>query len=719
VGLEFLLYVFMVKRTTMSKHTSAIEYRIGIFILLIGIPLLIWQAFPANQQGITETEFLAIHNLMETFSIIVSALIFFTVYGTRDTTRSLKVIVLGSAFLGAALFDTFHFLSYIGMPDFFSPNSPNKSILFWLAARIMVGIGILLYVIWPWQSQSNAINYQRTLSITLIIVLVLSLTILFYPHALPTMFTTGVGLSDIKIMMEWLVFGMYLLSAGILYRKRHSNDKFNIKYLMLALMLMAFGELFFTIYTHVSNTANLLGHVYKVFGYYFLYRAIFSETVRQPFQQIQKMLSHDELTGLPSRAAFQQRLEQTIEAARREESTCSVLLLGLDHFKTVNATLGHERGDLLLMAVAERIRNSLPASAFVARFSGDMFSILLKNGDIKMASRLGKILLTAMEDEFNLGADVLEIGASVGVVSYPHDGDSVSVLLRNADVSLHKAKSEGRNCMVLFSKDLSETINRHALVESRMKHALDKNEFSLHFQPKIDIGSGQIDGWEALLRWNSPELGTVSPAEFIPVAEQSGLILQIGDWVLRQASRQAAEWKREGYLAGAIAVNLSARQFRQKDLPDKIKTFLHDASIDPADITLEITESDIMDNPSMASAMLDDLKRVGIYAAIDDFGTGHSSLNYLKTFPISWLKIDRSFIRDIPNDENDVAIVRSIISLGHSLGLKVIAEGVETMEQYEYLRSINCDAIQGYYYSRPLPPDECLEFMAARRKAAS
>ena len=389
--------------------------------------------------------------------------------------------------------------------------------------------------------------------------------------------------------------------------------------------------------------------------------------------------------------------------------------MGLDHFKTVNATLGHERGDLLLMAVAERILSVLPSSAFVARFSGDMFSILLTTGDIKHARRLGKILLTAMEDEFNLGADVLEIGASLGIVSFPQDGDTVSVLLRNADVSLHKAKMEGRNCMVVFSHDLSESVNRHALVESRMKHALDRNEFSLAYQPKIDISSGRIGGWEALLRWQSPELGAVSPVEFIPVAEQSGLILQIGDWVIHETCRQVAEWKSKGLHTGAIAVNLSARQFRQKDLPEKIEKILEAAGVNAGDITLEITESAIMDNPTSTSAMLDQLEQLGVYAAIDDFGTGHSSLSYLKTFPIRWLKIDRSFICDIPTDENDVAIVRSIIGLGHSLGLKVVAEGVETEEQLDYLRSIQCDAIQGYYYSRPLPPDECVAFIEAER----
>jgi len=697
--------------TSRTKHDADLTYLVGYAFLILGFPLLVWQIFPENQLAINQADFLVAHSMMETFSVIVSALIFFTVYGTRDTTHSLRTMVLGCAFFATAMFDTFHFLSYISMPDFITPNSPNKSILFWLAARFSVGFGLLLYVAWPWANNTHSRWTRLVYLVSFIVIISVSSLILFLPDHLPAMFVTGTGLSEIKIYLEWLVFSIYILTAVILYRHRNETNKFNVKYLMLALLLMALGELFLTMYTRVSNTANLIGHIYKVTGYFFLYRAIFSETVRLPFLQITKMLAHDELTGLASRSAFNELLSKEINAAKQEQTGCAVILMGLDHFKTVNATLGHERGDLLLMAVAERIHGIVPANVTVARFSGDMFSILLKNGDIKQATELGDKLLAAMGEEFNLGRDVLEIGASLGVVSYPQDGETVSDLLRNVDVSLHKAKAEGRNCMVVFSHDLSETVNRYALVESRMKHALERDEFSLVYQPKIDIATGKIGGWEALLRWQSPELGAISPVEFIPVAEQSGLILQIGDWVLAEACRQVAEWKANGCYSGAIAVNLSARQFCQKDLPKKIERILSEAGINADDITLEITESDIMDNPAQTSIMLDQLEKLGVYAAIDDFGTGHSSLSYLKTFPIRWLKIDRSFICDIPSDENDVAIVRSIVSLGHSLGLKVIAEGAETQEQIDYLRSINCDSVQGYFYSRPLPPDECVSRM--------
>jgi EAL domain-containing protein (putative c-di-GMP-specific phosphodiesterase class I) len=336
-----------------------------------------------------------------------------------------------------------------------------------------------------------------------------------------------------------------------------------------------------------------------------------------------------------------------------------------------------------------------------------MFSILLRQTNVHEATQFGYDVLKRMESAFKVGNDNIEIGASMGIVVYPEDGESTTDLIRHADVSLHKAKSEGRNCIVVFSRELSESINRRAVISSCLKQAIYKDEFHLLYQPKVDLLTGKICGWEALLRWNSPSLGNVSPVEFIQVAEESGLILEIGDWVLRSACKQIKSWQEEGLCMGSVAVNLSARQFRQKDLVDKISTILQEENVKASDITLEITESAIMDNPSSTASMLEQLAILGIYTAIDDFGTGHSSLSYLKTFPIRTLKIDRSFIRDIPEDENDLAIVHSILSLGKSLGLSVVAEGVETQEQLDYLRMEKCGFIQGYLYSRPLPPKEC------------
>jgi len=487
---------------------------------------------------------------------------------------------------------------------------------------------------------------------------------------------------------------------------------------MLTLLLMAAGELFFIVYVEVNSTASLIGHAYKVFAYYFLFRAIYAEAVSRPFRQMQHMLTHDDLTGLPNRTAFNDKLNLAVARAR-QDAPCAVLLLDLDRFQNVNDTLGHEHGDLLLVSVAGRIRTSLPEAAFMARFSGDEFVILLENTTTEGAKQVGQDLLQAMGREFDLGNDRLGINASLGIVSYPEYGESASVLMRYADLALHRAKLAGRNCLVMFSHDLSDEIQRRVLLESRLKQALARSELALHYQPKLDIRSGRLMGWEALLRWQSPELGEVGPAEFIPVAEQSGLILPIGEWVLREACRQMRAWQDLGLAAGSMAVNLSMRQFRQKDLTGAISAALSDAGLAPGDLELEITESLIMDDLASAATVLAELEQLGIRIAVDDFGTGYSSLSYLKTFSIQCLKIDRSFIRDIPGDENDTAIVRTIIALANNLGLIVVAEGVETDAQRAYLLANHCDQAQGYLFSRPLPAEDCIELMRTGLHRAS
>lgn len=691
----------------------------GILLLSASIPLLLWQAFPANQLTLSAPAFLAVHSMMEIFAVIVAALVFFTGHGVQETLRSIRSVALGCAFLAVALFDTLHFLSYIGMPDLVSPNSPHKSILFWLCGRLAAGVGLLAYVLLPETPATRVPASRYGWMVVLLLLGSLSYGLLASPHAIPAMYVMGEGLTPLKVALEWGVFGLYLAIAVLLYLRRTRITHCDFESLMLALLLMAAAELFFVVYVQVSSTANLLGHTYKVFAYYFLYRAIYAEAVSRPFRQMRHMLTHDDLTGLPNRTAFGERLNQSVLTCN-EAAPCNVMLLDLDHFQNVNDTLGHEYGDLLLVAVAERIRTSLPPSAFLARFSGDEFVILLENTSAEQAKQVGQTLLDAMGREFDIGNDRLGISVSIGIVSYPADGESASVLMRYADLALHRAKSAGRNCFRVFSHDLSEEIQRRVLLEARLKQALEHKELTLHYQPKLEIRTGRLIGWEALLRWQSAELGMVSPEEFIPVAEHTGLILPIGDWVVREACRQMRAWQDAGLLAGTMAVNLSTRQFRQKDLAEEVSAALRDTGLAASDLELEITESSIMDNLATAATVLTELERLGLRIAVDDFGTGYSSLSYLKSFPIHCLKIDRSFIRDIPGDENDTAIVRTIIALAGSLGLTVVAEGVETDAQLAYLRTNHCDQAQGYLFSRPLPPDDCIRLMRAglRRVAA-
>ncbi len=690
----------------------------GMLLIAMSIPLLVWQAVPANQLTISNPTFLAAHSMMEIFAIIVAALVFITGHGAQETARSIRAMVLGCAFLAVALFDILHFLSYLGMPDLISPNTPHKSILFWLCGRFAAGLGLLAYVLLPETPAARFPASRYGWIGVLLLVGAFSYGLLVSPDIVPAMYVIGQGLTPLKVTLEWGVFSLYIAVAVLLYLRRTRITHCDTESLMLALLLMAAGELFFIVYVNVSSTANMLGHAYKVFAYYFLYRAIYAEAVSRPFRQMRHMLSHDELTGLPNRAAFNDKLNLAM-ARTRQDAPCAVLLLDLDHFQNVNDTLGHEQGDLLLVAVAQRIRASLPKAAFMARFSGDEFVILLENASAERAKQVGQTLMQAMAEEFDIGNDRLEISASIGIVTYPADGESASVLMRYADLALHRAKSSGRNCLMLFSRDLSDELQRRVLLEARLKHALARKEFVLHYQPKLEIRSGRLMGWEALLRWQSPELGAVSPEEFIPVAEQSGLILPMGNWVLREACRQMREWQNQGLQAGSMAVNLSTRQFRQKDLAEEISIVLRETGLSPADLELEITESSIMDSMASAAVVLAELERLGIRIAVDDFGTGYSSLSYLKTFSIHCLKIDRSFIDDIPGDDNDTAIVRAIITLARSLGLTVVAEGVESESQLAYLKANHCDQAQGYLFSRPLPPDECVSLMHAGPRRAT
>ena len=688
-----------------------VSYWIGGALLLLSIPLLIWQSFPANQITLSVSGFLALHSLAETFSIVVAALIFFTAYGTRAAMRSLRSVAVGCAFLGVAVFDTLHFLSYVGMPDLVSANSPHKSIWFWLYGRVAAGLALLAYVLVPESHVDRPAVFRVLFAMTLLAVAGLSLPVLVAPQAMPGMFVDGVGLTPLKIGAEWGVFAVYIATAVLIYARRKIIAHGDTSSLLLALLLMAAGELFFTMYITVNSTANLLGHVYKVVAYYFLYRALYSEVVRQPYVRIQNMLTHDELTGLHSRTAFNEELAQCIESHREGSEGCALLLFGLDRFKNVNATLGHERGDLLLRAVAGRLRQALPEDAFIARVGGDNFAVLLRQVTVEQARHVGENLLKAMDQSFEIGEDRIAVSASIGIVNYPSDGNTASLLLRHAELSMHRAKRAGRDCLAVFSQELAQEVERRARIESNLRGAVERGELVLHFQPKVALDSGAIVGWEALLRWSSPELGAVSPAEFIPVAEETALILPIGEWVLREACRQLARWQELGLDTGSMAVNLSARQFRQTNWAEVTKSILAETGVQPDKLELEVTETAIIDNADSATVILDKLRALGVRISVDDFGTGHAALRYLNTFPIDNLKIDRSFVSDIPDNPESVAIVRAIVGLARSLELRVIAEGVETQAQFQHLRGEGCDEMQGHLFSPSIPADRCAEMM--------
>ncbi|WP_232784855.1 putative bifunctional diguanylate cyclase/phosphodiesterase [Psychromonas sp. MB-3u-54] len=437
----------------------------------------------------------------------------------------------------------------------------------------------------------------------------------------------------------------------------------------------------------------------------------------QAQDQILQLAHFDSLTGLANRNAFRKRVELAMQRAQQYGHLGAVLFLDLDNFKRINDTLGHSIGDQLLQEVAKRLTDIVRGSDsicgtnfnhaiddnLISRLGGDEFTVLLPEiGKIKDAEYAAKRVLNAIGDSINLSGHDIVVTPSIGIAIFPNHGENVDNLLKNADAAMYYVKRAGKNDYELFVNSMNVVAKRRLELESFLRHAIDNKELSINYQPQVDIPTGRITGAEALLRWNSAELGMVSPVEFIPIAEETGLISPIGEWVLREACRQVKEWRDDGLPEIQIAVNISVQQFAKQSLDKLVSKVLLETGLPVHCLELEITENMLMDDVEGAVETLHKLKDLGINLAIDDFGTGYSSLSYLKRFPIDKLKIDRSFITYVTTEPSDAAVTQAIISMAHNLGLTVIAEGVEEVSQLEFLRQHHCEEMQGYYFSRPL-----------------
>ncbi|HZX30332.1 MAG TPA: EAL domain-containing protein [Rhodocyclaceae bacterium] len=431
------------------------------------------------------------------------------------------------------------------------------------------------------------------------------------------------------------------------------------------------------------------------------------EERRQAEQRVWHVANHDALTTLPNRSLFHDRLNQALAQAKRRGEKVALVFVDLDRFKSINDTLGHHVGDELLKEVARRLQGCLRSADTVARLGGDEFVVILPGllgGEAEVSAIVDK-LRAALVQPMHLAERALHITASFGISICPEHGDDAATLMRNADIAMYHAKDGGRNAIQFFTEGMSLAASQSFHIESRLALALKNNELSLRFQPLVDVAAQRVVGLEVLLRWRNSDQ-YVSPAEFIPVAEETGLILPIGEWVLRQACAQGARWHREYGQPLMIAVNLSPRQFRQPDLVEVIRDILAETGLAADSLELEITESALMDRVDDTRLKLAELSDLGIQLAVDDFGTGYSSLNYLKRFPVDKLKVDQSFVRDLCTDADDAAIVSAIVSLAKNLGLNSLAEGVETAEQLAILKGIGCTLCQGYHFSMPLTADE-------------
>jgi diguanylate cyclase (GGDEF)-like protein/PAS domain S-box-containing protein len=431
--------------------------------------------------------------------------------------------------------------------------------------------------------------------------------------------------------------------------------------------------------------------------------------------RIHRLAHHDPLTGLENRHALGMRLDQQLAQARRTRQALAVLFIDLDHFKKINDSLGHQAGDQLLVGAAARMKDLLRDVDTLARLGGDEFIIVL-GGPLSpdRVSAVAMRLVESLRQPYRLGGTTAHSGASVGVALFPDDGADADTLLRHADMAMYAAKHEGRGNFQFFSPAMNAATHEHLMLENRMWATLENGGFDLYLQAQVDLETGHVIGAEVLLRWHDPELGDVDPGRFIPIAEESGLILPLGDWVLARSMAMLAEWREEGLGQLRLAVNLSARQFSGDALLSRLDELLEEHAIDPARLELEITETAAMRDPENTRRLLQQLRARGFKLAIDDFGTGYSSLAYLKLFAIDRIKIDRGFVRDLETNPNDAAIVDATISLAHALGLGVIAEGVETQAQWGFLRDRRSDEAQGYLFGRPMPAREFREFVRAR-----
>lgn len=433
---------------------------------------------------------------------------------------------------------------------------------------------------------------------------------------------------------------------------------------------------------------------------------------KQIEQELNHMATHDALTGLPNRLMFSQLLDHAIQSAQRNKKQLAVFFIDLDRFKIINDSLGHEAGDMLLKEMASRFKQTLRTVDVVGRLGGDEFTILMEDfNDLTQVEFLAQKILGTVMKPISIMDEECRVTASIGISVFPKDGRDEQSLMKNADIAMYFAKEEGKNNFQFYSDNIRSMSNERLAIETNLRHAMERNEFYLDYQAKMDLKTREITGVEALLRWNNPYLGLVTPTQFIPIAEETGMIVPIGRWVLKTACAQNVAWQRQGLPPICMSVNLSIRQLMNDNLGNEIKTILNETRMAAQYLELEITESMIMHNPARFVPILSKIKELGVRLAIDDFGTGYSSLAQIKNFPINTLKVDRSFIRNLPQDTDNKAITEAVIIMGKSLKLTVVAEGVETKEQEKFLQDQVCDEMQGYYFSKPIAPDNFAELL--------
>lgn len=797
--------------------------------------------------------YLGIHMVLEFFSIAVSFAIAIQCWMIFPHTVSRHRLLVGAVFFAVGLLDLIHTLTYKGMPAFVGESSIAKATWFWISARLTESF--FVFLVFALKDRPIATEMRRVIFFGVCAYLMaVIVTIFTAANLLPVLVVEGNGTTPLKNMLEYLVSLLHLTTVGILFRRYRQSKRLPNLILSLAMLILLISELIFTLYQSVYDLNNIMGHVFKAIGYFYLMKGLYIATIEEPYigqklaeeaasrhrkqleiitssvgeglyvldvrgcvtfsnpeaerltgwkaneilgknihevlhyqkedgsvnhfedcpiydtiqsgnpirvdddvfitkqkvmipvsyvatpiwengrvtgavvafsditerkcyeEQIKYQAYYDSLTGLPNRHQLHEYLKNELAVAKQEQSVLAVMFLDLDRFKNVNDYFGHAVGDMLLQEVARRLRQCLDAKASVFRLGGDEFAVILRKVEhINQITQPAAQIIELFTTPFTLEGREIFVTTSIGISLYPLNGENEVALVQSADMAMYYAKEMGKNNYQFYTVDMTQKVIDQLEMENQLHQALDRNELIVYYQPQINISNGEIAGMEALIRWNQPERGLVPPGEFIPLAEETGLIVPIGKWVLKTACAQNMAWQRMGLPPQRVSVNLSLRQFQQPDLVEMIAEVLRETGLDPDYLELEITETIAMYNESYVISKLNKIRNLGIHIAIDDFGTGYSSLSYLRKFPIDTLKIDRSFVNDISTDNGAMAIARSTISLAQSLQLNVVAEGVETEEQLRFLSEQKCNLAQGYLFSKPLPADEFEKLLLNRQ----
>lgn len=782
---------------------------------------------------------LSFHVILELFSITISFAIAIQAWVIFPHAMSRRRLQVAAIFFSVGILDLFHTLTYEGMTLFTSESSIQKATWFWVIARLTQAVGLLLIL----NTRDRLLRIDaryKYFSLSGLLTTIVVVIVFIRADSMPTLVIEGQGTTALKNGLEYLTCFLILLTLISIYRQFQRTKKSSQLTLMSALTFLFFSSLVFTNYASVHDLDNIFGHVYKVIGFFFLFRGIYYATIEEPFLEqkkaeerlhsivetipsgivllsdrgeftfinksaekilnvdenkllgsnilnlnweffslkhqplklsmtkdlfsptgivteqkiiIQKsnhdkyylslnsapmfddannfigtvhafndiseqilaeerieFLAHtDSLTGLPNYYSFMKSAHEMVDEAKQTNKKFALFLLDLDQFKKINDTLGHNFGDFVLEMLARKLCSIAQDDWLISRMGGDEFTLCMTIKNTREANLIAEKIHSLIQEPFILQGNEFHLTASIGISVFPYDGDNMKTLMKRADIAMFEAKTS-RNNYHFYTKEMDEQSLELLILEQHLRKAIKNNELLVHYQPQYSLTKGKVTGFEALIRWNHPEKGMIPPSVFIPIAEETGMINEIGHWVLYKACSQLTKWHKIGYDDLSISVNLSLRQFNETNLFNQVKQVIDYVALDPTLLKLEITESMSM-NVQHAIDVLNQLKELGVKISIDDFGTGYSSLSYLNKFPIDQLKIDQSFIRNMAKEKHNKAVIASIISIAKHLNVSVIAEGVETEEELNYLKGQGCFEIQGYYISKPLPADEITTFL--------